>query len=83
MLTAFPGLLLQIWLAVTGSELMNKLQVLIFPLLLLYLAHFLLLHAVDYFQFFALLDALLVFIALLHEFLHVTIDVLIDCVQLS
>lgn len=83
MITAFPELLLQIWFAVAGSELMEKLQVFVSPLLLLYLAHLLLFHAVDYFQFFALLDALLVFVALLHQLLHVIVDVLIDCVQLA
>jgi hypothetical protein len=64
-------------------EVVDELHVLILALLLFYLAHLVLLHALNNFEFLALLESLLIFVPLLHELLHIVMDILVNSRQIS
>lgn len=74
-------LVLELPSTVAVLEFGHKLNIEFFLLLLLYFAHLLLLHPLNNLQFLLLFDLLLIFISLLHQLLHIVVDIFIDGLQ--
>ena len=66
----------------TGFEFGNKPNIEFLLSLLLNFSHFLVLHPLNNVQLLLLFDPLLILIPLLHEFLHIVVDIFIDYMQL-
>ncbi len=65
-------------IVVAGFEVRDELYVFIFPFLFFNFFKFVLFHSLNNFKFFSLFETLLVFVAFLHELLHIVVDVFVD-----